>query len=206
MHFIPFVAWMEQSTSHSIQLKGSLLLVCDLNRTPIVMANHGGPCVHFSGISTCGRTSRETVLHPQHAQLPTLCKISLPVYDIVTNEQLQPLTTTWYNSLVLSFSFLKNLATLNLTSDFSARLVDGSALSFRDGAVDCFTFLLARHLVDVLRYVISEAIRDVKQTRRRFRSTTSSSSNTLLHLIHDKARIEVHLYAIKCHTHAWKLN
>ena len=36
------------------------LLVCDLNRTPVVMAKHGGPCVHFSGISTCGRTSRET--------------------------------------------------------------------------------------------------------------------------------------------------
>ena len=31
----------------------------------IVMAKHGGSCVHFSGISTCGRTSRETVSHPQ---------------------------------------------------------------------------------------------------------------------------------------------
>ena len=81
-------------------------LVCDLNRTPIVMAKHGGPCVHFSGISTCGRTSRETASHPQHPPLPTLCKISLPVYVIVTNERLQPLTTTWYNSLVISFSVL----------------------------------------------------------------------------------------------------
>ena len=85
----------------------SELLVCDLNRTPIVMAKHGGPCVHFSGISTCGRTSRETVSHPQHPPLPRLCKISLPVYVIVTNERLQPLTATWYNSLVLSFSLLK---------------------------------------------------------------------------------------------------
>ena len=83
------------------------LLVCDLNRTPIVMAKHGGPCVHFSGISTFGRTSRETVSHPQHQPLPTLCKISLPVYVIVTNERLQPLTTTWYHSLVLYFSLLK---------------------------------------------------------------------------------------------------
>ena len=82
------------------------LLVCDLNRTPIVMANHGGPCVHFSGISTCGRTSGETVSHPQHPPLPTLCKISLPVYVIATNEQLQPLTATWHNSLVLSISLL----------------------------------------------------------------------------------------------------
>ena len=82
-------------------------LVCDLNRTPIVMAKHGGSCVHFSGISTCGRTSQETVSHPQHPPLPTLCKISLPVYVIVTNERLQPLTATWYNSLVLSISLLK---------------------------------------------------------------------------------------------------
>ena len=82
-------------------------LVCDLNRTPIVTAKHGGPCVHFSGISTCRRTSRETVSHPQHAPLPTLCKIYSPVYVIMTNERLQPVTTTWYSSLVLSFSLLK---------------------------------------------------------------------------------------------------
>ena len=63
-------------------------LVCDLNRTPIVMAKHGGSCVHFSGISTCGRTS-------------------LPVYVIVTNKRLQPLTTTWYNLLELCFSLLE---------------------------------------------------------------------------------------------------
>ena len=83
------------------------LLVCDLNRTPIVMAKHGGSCVHFSGISTFGRTSRETVSHPQCPPLPTLCKISLPIYVIVTNKLLQLLTTTWYDSLVLSFSLLK---------------------------------------------------------------------------------------------------
>ena len=73
----------------------------------IVMAKHGGSCVHFSGISTCGRTSRETVSHPQCPPLPTLCKISLPIYVIVTNILLQPLTTTWYDSLVLSISLLK---------------------------------------------------------------------------------------------------
>ena len=73
----------------------------------IVMAKHGGSCVHFSGISTCGRTSRETVSHPQCPPLTTLCKISLPIYAIVTNKLLQPLTTTWYDSLVLSISLLK---------------------------------------------------------------------------------------------------
>ena len=69
--------------------------VCDLNRTPLVMAKHGGPCVHFSWISTCGRTSRETVSHPQRPPLPTLYKISLPVCVVVANKRLQPLTTTW---------------------------------------------------------------------------------------------------------------
>ena len=42
---------------------------------PIVMTKHGGSCVHFSGISTCGRTSRETVSHPQRQPLPTPYKI-----------------------------------------------------------------------------------------------------------------------------------
>ena len=81
--------------------------VCDLNRTPIVMAKHGGSCVHFSGLPTCGRTSREIVSHPQRPPLPTLYKISLPVYVIVTNKRLQPLTKTWYNSIMLSLSLLK---------------------------------------------------------------------------------------------------
>ena len=99
--------WAANSMFSSRELTTTALLVCDLKCTPIVMAKHGGPCVHFSGISTCGRTTRKTVSHPQHPPLPTLCKISLPVYVIVANERLQPLTTTWYNSLVLSFSLLK---------------------------------------------------------------------------------------------------
>ena len=166
------------------------LLVCDLNRTPIVMAKHGGPCVHFSGISICGRTSRETVSHPQHPPLPTLCIISLSVYVIVANERLQPLTTTWYNSLVLSFSLLKIELRLIKHHTFLHALH-----SWRTGAPQ-----LCRRGWRLF-HVISEAIRDVKQTRRGCRS---SSSNTLSPLIHDKARIEV--YAMKCHTHAWKLN
>ena len=58
----------------------SCLLVCDLNRTPIIMAKHGCSCVHFSGISTCGRTSRETVSHPQRQLLSTPHRIYLPIY------------------------------------------------------------------------------------------------------------------------------
>ena len=87
-------------------LSMGLSLVCDLNRTPVVMAKHGGSCVHFSGVSTCRGTSRETVSHPQCPPLPTLYKISLPVY-VVTNKRLQPLTTIWYDILALSCSLLK---------------------------------------------------------------------------------------------------
>ena len=83
------------------------IVVCLIGVHQIVMAKHGGSCVHFSGISTCGRTSRETVSHPQCPPLPTLCKISLPIYVIVTNKLLQPLTTTWYDSLVLFIPLLK---------------------------------------------------------------------------------------------------
>ena len=77
-----------------------ILGVSHLNRTPIVMAKHRCSCVHFSGISTCGRTSRETVSHPQCPPLPTIYKMSLPVYVIVTNKWLQPLTITWYIDII----------------------------------------------------------------------------------------------------------
>ena len=60
-------------------------LVCDLNRTPIVMAKHGGSCVHFSVISTCGRTSPETVSHPQRQPLPISYKISGAILFVVDN-------------------------------------------------------------------------------------------------------------------------
>ena len=65
------------------------------------------PVSIFSGISTCGRTLQETVSHPQCPPLPNSEQISIPIYVIVTNKLLQPLTTTWYDSLVLSFSLLK---------------------------------------------------------------------------------------------------
>ena len=112
----------------------------------IVMAKHGGSCVHFSGISTCGRTSPETVSHPQRQPLPTAYKISLPVHVIVTNKRLQLLATTLYNSLVLSFSLLKSSRRLIRHRAFCATcVVDGGALSFADerAAVVCSTSLMA---------------------------------------------------------------
>ena len=167
------------------------------------------PCPFFRNLHLRENLARDCFTSIASTVLPTVCKISLSVYVIVTNGRLQPLTATWYNSLVLSFSLLtiqwrwiKHRTFLRALRSWRT-VVDRSALSFADGHVDCFTFVLARHLADVLRYVISEAIRDVKQTRRGCR-TTRSSSNTLLPLIHDKARIEV--YAIKCHTRTWKLN
>ena len=126
----------------------------------IVMAKHGGSCVHFSGISTCGKTSPETVSHPQRQPLPTAYKISLPVHVIVTNKRLQLLATTLYNSLVLSFSLLKSSRRLISHRAFCATcVVDGGALSFADGraAVVCSTSLMAsligsmKHPLDVVR-------------------------------------------------------
>ena len=111
---LSFWSWQELATS---ECKRSYyvgtshylthLLVCDLNRTP----NCYGKtwrflCPFFRNLHLL-RTSRETVSHPQCPPLPTLCKISLPIYVIVTNKLLQPLTTTWYDSLMLSFSLLK---------------------------------------------------------------------------------------------------
>ena len=44
------------------------LLVCDLTRTPVVInCKHKDSCVHFSGISTCRRTSRRLFhIHSVH--------------------------------------------------------------------------------------------------------------------------------------------
>ena len=82
------------------------LLMYDLNRTPIVMAKHGGSRVHFSGISTCERTSREIVSHPQRPPLGFCTKYLYPS-TLFWQIKLKPLTTTWYNSLVLYYSLLK---------------------------------------------------------------------------------------------------
>ena len=50
---------------------------------------------------------------------------------------LQPLTTAWYNSLVLSFSLLKIQRHLIKHRSFlHVRAVEGSTLSFADGAAE----------------------------------------------------------------------
>ena len=51
---------------------------------------------------------RERVFHIHRIhRYQTQYKISLPVYVIAKNKRMLPLTTTWYNSLVLSYSLLK---------------------------------------------------------------------------------------------------
>ena len=101
----------------------------------IVMAKHEGSCVHFSGISTCGRTSPKTVSHPQRQLLPTAYKISLPVHVIVTNKRLQLLATTLYNSLVLSFSLLKSSRRLIRHRAFCATCVVGALSALQMGGL-----------------------------------------------------------------------
>ena len=70
-------------------------------------------------------------IHSVHRYQLRLCKISLPIYVIVTNKLLQPLTATWYDSLVLSFSMLSCVVD---------RLM--GAFIFADGAVVCSTSLM----------------------------------------------------------------
>ena len=62
-----------------------LCLVCDLNQ------NMEAP-VSISQKSPLAGEPRERLSHPQRPPLPTLYKIYLPVYVIVTNKRLQALT------------------------------------------------------------------------------------------------------------------
>ena len=170
------------------------------------MAKHGGSCVHFSGISTCGRTSRrETVSHPQCPPLPTLCKISLPICVIVTNKLLQPLTTTWYNSLVLSFRCWKfNDVWLNIGVFCASCVVDGSAFSFADWAVVCSTSLMASLIMKHETPARCRVSRNVKhsnglQKDYKFKFKYFIASYTLQG-VHRGSCNKV------SHTHTWKLN
>ena len=47
--------------------------VCDLNRTPIVMAKHGGPCVHFFQESPLAGKPREILFHIHSIHRYQLC-------------------------------------------------------------------------------------------------------------------------------------
>ena len=69
--------WSLQGTEgHSgdnyLQLGPSNFLVCDLNRTPVVMAKYGGSSVHFSGISTWGEP-RKRLFHTHGIRCCQLC-------------------------------------------------------------------------------------------------------------------------------------
>ena len=82
-------------------------LVCDLIRTPVVMAKQWILlCPFFSNLHLRENLARDCCTSTA-STVTTLYKTSLPVYIIVTNRRLQPLTTAQYNSLVLSYSLLK---------------------------------------------------------------------------------------------------
>ena len=82
------------------------LLVCDLNRTPNCYGKTWRPVSIFPESPLAGEP-RERLFHIHTVnRYQTPHKIALPVYVTVTNKRSQPLTTTLYNSLVLSFSLL----------------------------------------------------------------------------------------------------
>ena len=79
-----------------------IFLACNLNCTPVVMAKHRHPCVHFLGISTCGRSSRDCFTST--ASTVTVTEVRNSVQHIFTRlhyykQQLQPFTTTWHNKI-----------------------------------------------------------------------------------------------------------
>ena len=162
----------------------------------IVMAKHGGSCVHFSGISTCGRTSPETVSHPQRQPLPTAYKISLPVQVIVTNKRLQLLATTLYNSI---FFVVEKFTTFDLTSSFLCDLRSWrgrSQLRRRGGCSSLF------HVPNGFAYWKHETSARCRANRivKQFRAADVVQVQIQI-LYCRKYMTSVHrVYAIKCHT------
>ena len=72
VHVLPYPLWNSKELAKFYHWCAILIA------HQIVMAKNGGSCVNFSGISTCGRTPRETVSHPQSPPLPTLYKYLYP--------------------------------------------------------------------------------------------------------------------------------
>ena len=70
----------------------------------IVMAKHGGSCVHFQESPLAGEP-RDRLFHIHSVHRYQLCAKYL--YPSTLLWLLQPLTTTWYDSLVLYISLLK---------------------------------------------------------------------------------------------------
>ena len=131
--------WYEQqpySTDCQYHIKCSYHWCAIVIAPQLLWQNVGAPVFVLQESPLVGEP-RKTVSHPQRPPLRTLYKISLPVYVIVTNKQLQPSTTTWYNSLVLYYSFLKIWWRLIIHRIFCAPCIfEGSALCFANGSAE----------------------------------------------------------------------
>ena len=159
------------------------------------MAKHGGSCVHFSGISTCGRTSPETVSHPQRQPIPTAYKISLPVHVIVTNKWLRLLATTLYDSLVLYFSLLKSSRRLIRHRSFLC-VVDGALSALQTGCSSLF------HVPNGFAYWKHETSARCRANRIVKQFKAAEVLQVQVQILYCRIYMtSVHrVYAIKCHT------
>ena len=106
LHFIQHVS----IESHSLNsVPGTwVLLVCDLNCTPNCYGKTWKLlCPFFRNLHLRENLARDCFTSTASTVTNCVQNISLPVYVIVTNTRLQPLTTTFYNSMLVSFSLLK---------------------------------------------------------------------------------------------------
>ena len=86
----------------------SSFLMCDLNRTPNCYGKTWRLlCPFFRNLHLRENLARDCFTSTASTVTNSAQYISLPVYVIVTNTRLQPLTTTFYNSMLVSFSLLK---------------------------------------------------------------------------------------------------
>ena len=109
-HTIPrlLMAWHRKEPGHQEQWYWQKLLVCDLNRTPNCYGKTWRLlCPFFRNLHLRENLARDCFTSTASAVTNSVQNISLPVYVIVTNTRLQPLTTTFYNSMLVSFSLLK---------------------------------------------------------------------------------------------------
>ena len=84
------------------------LLVCDLNCTPNCYGKTWRLlCPFFRNLHLRENLARDCFTSTASTVTNSVQNISLAVYVIVTNTRLQPLTTTFYNSMLVSFSLLK---------------------------------------------------------------------------------------------------
>ena len=83
-------------------------LVCDLNRTPNCYGKTWRLlCPFFKNLHLWENLARDCFTSTASTVTNSVQNISLTVYVIVTNTRLQPLSTTFYNSMLVCFSLLK---------------------------------------------------------------------------------------------------